>query len=429
MQFLLQPVWALKNNLLFSHQSTGGLPNRWPPGVRDSHVFPGAAASLEGCLAREKSMGVLYRWFGRPWLRVQDSENAHKRSLKILKFTASNPLGRFMLRAIYKPKRDLPVKVFGTTYNHPFGLAAGMDKNADALRGWQALGLAFVEIGGVTMLQQDGNPRPRMFRADKSQALVNRMGFNNEGSEAISEKLGRFKHRNGGLNVPLWVNLGKSKLTPIAEAHVDYATSLQRLWTYADVFVVNVSSPNTPQLRTLQNDDHLVRILNACHEANVACAEQEGTSVKPVLVKIAPDLDEHQLSTVVHTAKANGASGIVVSNTTVARPDPHHPKETAIFAQQGGMSGQPVKERSTELIRQVRSIAGPDWPIVGVGGVASAGDAWEKINAGATLIQAYSGFVFEGPALTKDVVHGLHRRLASRQLHSVADAVGKGFQD
>jgi len=223
----------------------------------------------------------------------------------------------------------------------------------------------------------------------------------------------------------LWANLGKSKLTPLEDAHADYATSLTRLWNHVDVFVINVSSPNTPQLRTLQNDEHLVRILMACHDANAACAEENGRDVKPILVKIAPDLDDHQLQTVVHTAKGNGAAGIVVSNTTVSRPEPAHPKEKRVFAEQGGLSGQPVKGRSTDLIRQVRQLAGPEWPIVGVGGVASADDAWEKIVAGATLVQAYSGFVFEGPALTKAVVHGLHRRVLDSNCPSIQDAVGR----
>ena len=426
MQFLFQPIGTLEDNVVFPNQPTCCLTDRWPTPVRDSHVFVENAASLEGWLVRRIPMGFLYRWFGRPLLRFQDSERAHHRSLALLRLTASNPLGRLALRTMYKPRRRLPVTVFGHTYDHPFGLAAGMDKNATALGGWESVGLAFIEIGGVTMLQQDGNPKPRMFRADVSKALVNRMGFNNAGSEAIAAKLGLLKRRGVKHDVPLWANLGKSKLTPLDDAHIDYATSLTRLWNHVDVFVINVSSPNTPQLRTLQNDDHLVRILMACHEANAACAEQNGRDVKPILVKIAPDLDDHQLQTVVHTAKGNGGAGIVVSNTTVSRPEPAHPKEKRVFAEQGGLSGQPVKGRSTDLIRQVRQLAGPEWPIVGVGGVASADDAWEKISAGATLVQAYSGFVFEGPALTKAVVHGLHRRVLDSNCPSIQDAVGRG---
>ena len=428
MQFFLQPNRSSEDNVCLSNQPPGCLTNRWPTPVRDSHVFVENAASLEGWLVRRVPMGFLYRWFGRPLLRFQDSERAHHRSLTILRLTASNPVGRFVLRAMYKPRHDLPVTVFGNTYHHPFGLAAGMDKNATALRGWDSVGLAFIEIGGVTMLQQDGNPKPRMFRADPSKALVNRMGFNNAGSEAIASKLSHFKKRHGKIGVPLWANLGKSKLTPIDDAHVDYATSLARLWEHIDVFVINVSSPNTPQLRTLQNDEHLVRILAACHEANAACAEQAGRDVKPILVKIAPDLDDHQLQTIVHTAKSNGAAGIVVSNTTVSRPETSNPNEKRIFEEQGGLSGQPVKDRSTSLIRQVRVLAGPDWPIVGVGGVASPDDAWEKISAGASLVQAYSGFVFEGPALTKDVVHGLHRRLSKSRFESIQDVVSQGHE-
>ena len=356
-------------------------------------------------------MGLPYRWFGRPLLRFQDSEKAHLRSLKLLRLSAATPVSRWVLRLLYKPRQQLPVTVFGQTYKHPLGLAAGMDKNAVALRGWNAIGLAFIEIGGVTMLPQNGNPKPRMFRADGSQALVNRMGFNNEGSEAIRDRLEAHVKRHGRSKVPIWVNLGKSKVTPLEDAHEDYATSLERLWPFADVFVVNVSSPNTPNLRELQNDEGLNRILSRCHEVNQRCASEQQGVERPILVKIAPDVTQEQLELIVKTAISAGASGIVVCNTTVERPEQPSKKDTAVFAQAGGMSGQPLKERSTYLIREVRKMVGPDWPIVGVGGIASSDDAWDKLEAGATLLQAYSGFVFNGPALTGEIISGLHQRL------------------
>ena len=171
-------------------------------------------------------MGVGYRWFGRPLLRFQDSEKAHGRSLSLLRLASSNPITRLALRVLYKPRVSLPVELFGYRYNHPFGLAAGMDKNAKALRGWEATGLSFVEIGGVTMLEQGGNPKPRMFRAPHAQALVNRMGFNNDGSEKIQLALERHIKRHGRLGIPVWVNLGKSKITPLDEAHLDYGATL-----------------------------------------------------------------------------------------------------------------------------------------------------------------------------------------------------------
>ncbi len=369
-------------------------------------------------------MGVGYRWFGRPLLRFQDSEKAHGRSLSLLRLFSSNPVSRAVLKLLYKPRRSLPVELFGHTYAHPFGLAAGMDKNAKALRGWEATGLAFVEIGGVTMLEQTGNPKPRMFRAPKAQALVNRMGFNNDGSEKIQEALKRHFDRHGRPSVPLWVNLGKSKITALEDAPLDYATTMERLWKYGDVFVINVSSPNTPNLRELQGDEGLKSILHLCNEVNGQMAIESDTEMKPVLVKVAPDMTPEQLVHIAQTAKANGADGIVVSNTTVERPDTSHARDAAVFDEQGGMSGQPLKERSTSMIRTVRKATGPDWPIIGVGGIASADDAWEKIAAGATLIQAYSGFVFEGPALTKSIVNGLHKRLQASPYTSLSEAVG-----
>jgi dihydroorotate dehydrogenase len=316
------------------------------------------------------------------------------------------------------------VELFGYRYNHPFGLAAGMDKNAKALRGWEATGLSFVEIGGVTMLEQGGNPKPRMFRAPHAQALVNRMGFNNDGSEKIQLALERHINRHGRLGIPIWVNLGKSKITPLDEAHLDYGATLERLWSYGDVFVINVSSPNTPNLRELQDDEGLTRILRHCLNVNDEQASKLERERKPILIKVAPDMTKEQLVHIAKTAKTNGADGIVVSNTTVERPKTQHPKDATVFGQQGGMSGQPLKERSTFMIRTVRQAVGMDWPIIGVGGIANAQDAWEKLEAGATLVQAYSGFVFEGPSLTKQVVHGLSKRLRASQHASIADVIG-----
>ena len=299
-----------------------------------------------------------------------------------------------------------------------------MDKNAKALRGWEATGLSFVEIGGVTMLEQGGNPKPRMFRAPHAQALVNRMGFNNDGSEKIQLTLEHHFKRHGRLGIPVWVNLGKSKVTPLDEAHLDYGSTLERLWSYGDVFVINVSSPNTPNLRELQDDEGLIRILRHCLEINDKQALKLKGVRKPILVKVAPDMTDEQLIHIAKTTKNNGADGIVVSNTTVERPETSHPRDASVFGQQGGMSGQPLKDRSTFMIRQVRQAVGKDWPIIGVGGIANAQDAWEKLEAGATLIQAYSGFVFEGPALTKQVVHGLSKRLKASQHDSITDVVG-----
>ena len=379
---------------------------------------------LKDVFRNPTTMGVGYRWFGRPLLRFQDSEKAHGRSLSLLWLASSNPITRLALRLLYKPRVSLPVELFGHRYIHPFGLAAGMDKNAKALRGWEATGLSFVEIGGVTMLEQGGNPKPRMFRAPHAQALVNRMGFNNDGSEKIQLTLENHIKRHGRLGIPVWVNLGKSKITPLDEAHLDYGATLERLWAHGDVFVINVSSPNTPNLRELQDDEGLTRILRHCLEINDEQALKLKGTRKPILVKVAPDMTDEQLVHIAKTTKNNGADGIVVSNTTVERPETSHPGDASVFGERGGMSGQPLKDRSTFMIRMVRQAVGKDWPIIGVGGITNAQDAWEKLEAGATLIQAYSGFVFEGPSLTKQVVHGLSKRLKASEHDSITDIVG-----
>ena len=361
-------------------------------------------------------MGRLFRWFSRPILALQDSEKAHSRSLLLLRLASSNPLFRGMLRLIYKPKKQLQTSCFGLDFTHPFGLAAGMDKRAEALRGWESVGLAFAEIGGVTMLEQGGNPKPRMFRHGRDRALVNRMGFNNPGSEKIAQSL----HKAGNQRIPIWANLGKSKSTPLDEAKDDYATSLTRLWPFIDLFVINVSSPNTPGLRDLQHGDHLKGILTACQQANRLCSEQHNASEKPLLIKVAPDLTTDELNSIIDMAMSCGIDGIVATNTTLQRPNDNH----KVYTEQGGCSGAPLRQQSTEMIRHIYAYTNGTLPIVGVGGIMNADDAWEKITAGATLIQAYAGFVFEGPGLTKAIVHGLHQRMKSSGFSSISEAIG-----
>lgn len=368
-------------------------------------------------------MGLGYRLVSRPLLALQDSEKAHARSLLGLRAMASNPISRSALRLFYKPK-ELEVTRFNMAYKNPFGLAAGMDKRAEALRGWESLGLGFIEIGGVTAEEQPGNPKPRMFRSGTSRALVNRMGFNNPGSENIARKLNQHIARFGQPKVPLWANLGKSKNTPLTDAPMDYATTMRRLWTYCDVFVINVSSPNTPNLRELQHDSALEEIVSACTAVNGELSKQHNRPTKPLLVKIAPDLSDDQLVAVVKTARSSGCDGIVATNTTVERPEAASKKEQHVFSQTGGMSGAPVNARSTAMIHRIYQLTNGEWPIVGVGGISNAEDAWAKIGAGASLLQAYSGFVFEGPGLTKNVVNGLHKKLQSSGFSSLDEAVG-----
>ena len=367
-------------------------------------------------------MGLVYRTLVRPMLVFQDSEKAHTRSVRMLRLFSNNRLTRVFLSAIYKTRKKLEVPLFGDVYQHPFGLAAGMDKKGEAINGWDAIGLSFAEIGGVTMLEQTGNPKPRMFRSSKHKALVNRMGFNNPGSENMQVRLQHHFERFGKPKIPIWLNLGKSKLTDNQNAHTDYSTTLGRLWDYADVFVVNVSSPNTPNLRDLQGEEELRKIILECVKINSQKSQEIGSSAKPILVKVAPDMSFEQLERVTTVAMEAGCAGIVATNTTISRPNELESDEK--LQETGGMSGQPVKDMSTQFIRHIYQYTNGQFPIVGVGGIMNADDAWEKITAGASLLQAYSGFVFEGPSLAKAVVSGLEAKLRQHGLDRIEDAIG-----
>ncbi len=369
-------------------------------------------------------MGLMFRLFARPILALQDSEKAHIRALKLLRIICSNPFTRLPLKILYNPKKKLNTKLFGQDYPHPFGLAAGMDKKAEALIGWETIGLGFIEVGGITQHEQDGNPKPRMFRSSSSRSLVNRMGFNNPGSQKMASTLENHYKKHGKPSVPLWINLGKSKITPLEESHIDYSTTFKLLWQYGDVFVINVSSPNTPNLRELQNDESLAKIINSCQEINQELANKNKSSTKPILVKIAPELNDLQLEMVVNTAMSCGCDGIVATNTTISRPNTESKSEQQIFDQQGGLSGRPLTNKSTDFIKKIYSLTDGNWPIIGVGGIMGCDDAWDKITAGASLIQAYSGFVFEGAGLTKSVVNGLSKKLKQHGLSDISEAVG-----
>jgi dihydroorotate dehydrogenase len=259
--------------------------------------------------------------------------------------------------------------VFGLTFPSPIGIAAGFDKNATMMPFLTALGFGFVEVGTVTLRPQPGNPRPRMFREPESRALVNRMGFNNDGAGAVAERLARWEK-----TVPLLVNVGKNRDVPLEGAPEAYAACAEKLERYADVLVINVSSPNTPSLRELQRPEHLVAILGAV------------SSTKPLLVKIAPDVDDTLLAEICDVCVKH-ASGMICTNTT-AHPD-------------GGLSGAPLMAKSTNVLSKVRRLVGADFPLVGVGGVFTADDVREKLEAGANLVQLYTGFVYEGPLVAR----------------------------
>ena len=311
---------------------------------------------------------------------------------------------------------DLPVAVAGLKFPNPIGLAAGMDKAAAAAPMWERLGFGFAELGGVTRHAQTGNDTPRMFRAVADRALVNRMGFNNPGAEAMAEALRGWRKREQWPRHPIGINLGKSKVTPLEEAADDYAFSFRALQGLADFFVVNVSSPNTPNLRKLQDKSALDEILKILRAVN---------AVVPLFIKIAPDLSTEAIDDVLDLATSHSLAGIVATNTTIERPSPTDAQCKKIYAETGGLSGVPLRARSTEIIAHIYKNTKGALPIIGVGGIFTADDAWEKITAGASLVQVYTALVYEGPSIAADIVRGLKARMEKERVRSLEDLVGK----
>jgi dihydroorotate dehydrogenase len=346
-------------------------------------------------------MGWPYKKLVRPLLFAQDAERAHDFTLKIL---GSASRDEFICNAIGKffSAPELSVELFGLKFPNPIGLAAGMDKFAAALPIWEKLGFGFCELGGVTWHAQPGNPAPRMFRAVADEAIVNRMGFNNPGAEVLMQKLSEWKNLGRWPKHPVGINLGKSKITPLEKAAEDYANSFRALRELVDFFVVNVSSPNTPDLRQLQDKAALDEIL--------AAIQGQNEKRKPILVKVAPDLSFGTLDEILELVSSRQIVGIVATNTTIARPQTSDSSSRKIYAETGGLSGKPLCARSTEIISHIFKQTNGKLPIIGVGGIFSADDAWEKITAGASLVQIYTGLVYEGPSIAKKIVSGLIQR-------------------
>ncbi|MFM1770572.1 MAG: hypothetical protein RJA22_3101 [Verrucomicrobiota bacterium] len=367
-------------------------------------------------------MSWFYRAAVRPLLFAQDSESIHDRTLAALGRVSHSGLLCEALASIHAAP-ELPVELFGLRFPNPVGLAAGMDKRAVAVPAWEALGFGFCELGGVTWHAQPGNPAPRMFRAAADGALVNRMGFNNPGAEALARQLADWRALGRWPRHPVGINLGKSKVTPLEQAAGDYARSFEVLRPHADFFVVNVSSPNTPGLRQLQDKSALDDILAALQERNQPAP---GRPARPILVKVAPDLTFEALDEILTLVQPRGLAGLVATNTTLARPATEDPALAATYAEAGGLSGRPLRSRSTEVIRHLHRQTGGTLPLIGVGGIFTAEDAWEKICAGASLLQVYSGLVYEGPGVARAIVGGLSQRLAEHGFRTLAEAVGSG---
>ena len=335
--------------------------------------------------------GRLYERLVRPLLFALSPEAAHDTAIRNLRAASNWPAALRQLER-FKPTPK-PTTAFGLTFPNPIGLAAGFDKNGVAMPAWAALGFGFVEIGTVTAKPQPGNPKPRIFRYPEQEALINRLGFNNDGADVVSARLGALRESGRWPAIPVGVNLGKSKVTPLEGAVDDYLYSFRLLAPLADYVVLNVSSPNTPGLRSLQEHDALKQLLGAVRSENERVR-------KPVLLKIAPDLSLADLEQIIATCEQNGAAGIIATNTTL-----DHSAIPKSLDQTGGLSGRPLRGKSTEFIRAIR--AQSQLPIIASGGISDASSAREKLAAGAQLIQVYTGYVYRGPGLLREIVEGL----------------------
>jgi dihydroorotate dehydrogenase len=363
----------------------------------------------------------MYRVFFQLVFRRMDPERAHHVALRWIRLAARVPVLRTFAAAALAPRfTALRTEAFGLRMHGPFGLAAGFDKNAVAVDGMSMLGFDHIEIGTVTGEPQPGNPRKRLFRLVEDRALINRMGFNNEGSAAVARRLGA---RRAVFSTTVGVNIGKTKSVPESEAVRDYVASTERLAGHADYLVVNVSSPNTPGLRSLQAVGLLRPLLTAVREA----ADRTVTDRRvPLLVKIAPDLADEDVDAVADLAVELGLDGIIATNTTIARDGLGLSSEPSVINEKGGLSGGPLKARSLEVLSRLYTRVGDRITLVGVGGIENAEDAWQRILAGATLVQGYSAFIYEGPFWSRAIHQGLAARLAASPHATLADAVGAG---
>lgn len=359
----------------------------------------------------------MYRRLARPLLFRLDAEDAHHLTLGMLEAASKVPGWPALARAVAGPSPALAQTLFGQRFASPLGLAAGLDKNAVAVPAFAALGFGFLEVGTVTPRPQPGNPRPRLFRLTEDEALVNRMGFNNAGAQALHARLGAL----GAQPAPVWVNIGKNKDTPNEAAAEDYLKCVQALHGVADAFVINVSSPNTPGLRALQAAAGLGELVRAVlGEIDAGPDRVRSLRRPPVLVKLAPDLHPADFEASVGAVQAAGAHGLIISNTTLDRDGLF----SAGASETGGLSGRPLTRKSTALVREAYRLTNGELPIVGVGGIFSPADAYAKLRAGASLLEVYSALVYEGPGLVRRLNRGLADLLARDGVKNVAGIVG-----
>lgn len=328
-----------------------------------------------------------------------DAETAHHFTLHLMNFIIKIPFVKFILSKIYAVEnKKLERNLFGLTFKNPIGLAAGLDKNAACIDAFAAIGFGFIEIGTVTPLPQDGNEKPRLFRLIQDQAIINRMGFNNAGMSVIKSNIKKSQILNLKSNILIGGNIGKNKVTPNENAVDDYIKCFNELFDVVDYFVVNVSSPNTPNLRALQEKEPLKKILFQLQEINQTKEKQ-----KPILLKIAPDLTHEQLDDIIEIVFDTKLAGIVATNTTIARDGLLENENKIEAIGNGGLSGKPLTEKSTAIIKYMAEKSERKIPIIAVGGIMTAQDAIDKLNAGASLVQLYTGFIYEGPNLIKEI--------------------------
>ena len=351
------------------------------------------------------------------------AETAHETSMAAFeKLLSVGPVASSFRKKYSVVDSRLEVERFGLKFSNPVGLAAGFDKNARWFSKLSCLGFSHVEVGTITGQAQPGNPKPRLFRLPPDKAIINRMGFNNEGSDAVARRLAKSSRYND--EDILGVNIGKTKVVPVEEATADYLFSFERLFSYADYFTVNVSSPNTPGLRTLQNREPLIELLGQVMELNDRLAADHEITRKPVLLKIAPDLSNDQLEDIVAIVQETGIAGLIATNTTLSRDGLKTAAAKVEAIANGGLSGAPLTNRSREVVSFLYQRLGKKVPIVGVGGIMNGEDAWQMICAGASLVQMYTGFVYGGPGIVRDVNRHLTQRLNQADFDSLDQAVG-----
>jgi dihydroorotate dehydrogenase len=365
-------------------------------------------------------LNLVYQHGVRPLLFALDPEVAHHLAIaSCRRVSESQILQKIAKSTFYYSDSRLSQTLWNLKFENPVGLAAGFDKNAEAIGAWESFGFGFAEVGTITANEQSGNPKPRLFRLPSDRAILNRMGFNNRGAAATAADLKNYLSSHK-LNIPLGINLGKSKVTEIVDAKFDYAESLRSLYDFGDYFVINVSSPNTPNLRDLQATEQLSGILAELNPIN--------TASKPILVKIAPDLNDADIIEVVKVSQAYGVAGIIATNTTISRQNlkTTHISITGkpVTEEAGGISGQPVRDRSLAVINLIWQTTQGSLPIIGVGGIFTAEDAWQKIIAGAAIVQVYTGLIYQGPMMIKQILQGLVAKLETHDLENIQQAIG-----